>query len=203
MNAVLLPGGSIAAPEIPDDVADYCRTRARGDGTTLTPDRLAAMLADAIVIERAVGALLWTPAAGRRCVSVVQVDGPAQLSDLPVLGMRREDVRQEFADDPTVERRDETDGSWSPVESWRPRISVYTGIYRISGVVAAVDPAVLVPANEALARLWSYHDANRPADVERLEARPAAAVGGMRKSGAESYIRAVGFLLGGVSGVPM
>ena len=56
--------------------------------------------------------------------------------------------------------------------------------------------------DEALARLWAWEDAQRPADKELLDTRPTAATGALRKSGAGLMIRQVADALGGVM-VPM
>ena len=79
----LLPGGALPSPTLPPATSTYVRARARGEATELTADRLRAMAADAAVIERQVGALIWTPATGRSVVTVVRVPRRERLSDVP------------------------------------------------------------------------------------------------------------------------
>ena len=155
------------------------------------------MAAAAAVIERQVGALIWTPATGRSVVTVVRVPRRERLSDVPARALAI------ITGTPTVERLEDATETWSivPASEWRPRITVGCGTYRITGTVAAlaeVPPA----ADEALARLWAWEDAQRPADKELLDTRPTAATGALRKSGAGLMIRQVADALGGVM-VPM
>ena len=192
MRGWVLEDSTVDPLELPDDLKTFARQMAGESSVALTDDRERILLSAALEIEMYVGKMYFRGAAGsaRSCTSIVEVDGPGSVPAIPQF------PRSTPVNVTAVARWSDSAGAFVTSEYVaRPlgRIRVAAaGTYRLLAS-ATPNPNYPTVIDEAIARLFSYHEAYKPRrnTSDLSDGNAPSIAGAVLRSGAAELLRFV------------